>query len=287
MSVDRSASRIAVINKVLEEFPIGTRVRWGRRKKARNIKPEGVLVGALWSEGPHAAHAGRLELIIDWTSLTGVKHRGTHIEYNNYLFGIYKHFIEERYGPDSIPLGTNVGRDLQLLESKPCLNGMPHERWISFGDAVPSAVRRLREPILSSWLGRTLMPPSIPNVAGTDKKPSPIFMGTFGKTSLSFKFPPPPPSNVKDDPPTPKLSSLPPPPPPSPVAPTNWWSEDPKLMLPIGQYDGERLMSPLNLDDDALMLDDLLVMHDKDNLMMYPPSELMDNFLDDIGGFEF
>lgn len=133
-----------VIAVFLHRYPVGTRVRWGRRTKLRTstTKLDGVLVSVDWD--PKKGCIFNLK----WTKVSSnVECIGSHHEFLSAMFDCYCDIIVNTFN-DTAPRRTNysihASRDLQF-ETR-------DRGWQPLNAVMPSGVRRLRLEALHQWI---------------------------------------------------------------------------------------------------------------------------------------
>ena len=173
-----------VIDQYLKRYPVGTKVRWGRRKKAPDIKPDGVVMSMTWQEVK--ANGGGFELLIRWPVPqcgTNISHRyGTHIEYTKYMFDKYVTYIKPDHALKKKAKTTfHLSRDLHIQEKS--------GGWTQFGSSLPYAVRMLRWTETSQWLMMMMSinrPQSFSdNIAPFDPPPAVPLFQTYTRPPLT------------------------------------------------------------------------------------------------------
>jgi hypothetical protein len=168
-----------VIDKYLRRYPVGTKVRWGRRKKAPDIDPEGTIMSMSWKE--LKTNGGGFELYIRWPINKTTNKYGTHIEYTKYMFDKYMaHTKPENVSKNKAPTTFNLSRDLHIKERD--------MSWTRFGSSIPYAVRMLRWVETEEWLSmmsnnNRISPPCI---APFDPPPAIPLFETYTRPPISI-----------------------------------------------------------------------------------------------------
>lgn len=255
----------SIVQCLLQTFPLGSSVRWARRKKAPSIGPDASIIDITWESS--YKYDGGFQVVVQWQKYGQTIENviGTYRDYCNYMFKRYKQQIE--FGPP--PLRCHATKDIEFKNKD--------GEWIIAADAIPSFVRSRaqKQPITDEWIASHL------KKSPMLKPPSPtMFKYTFGSKTdqrsnlqkindiLSRTSLPPP------SPPT--MSPLKPLPPPSfSIPPELSLAEDFEHLPPLPTIatptPTDVLVSPLNFDfeDDWSTLEWDITPEDE-NEMIYP-----------------
>jgi len=240
---------IKIIGCLRKRFPVGTRVKWGRRKKAPGITPDAMMIDFAWDAS--GKRDGGFTAIMEWELDGGHKQTGTQHDYAKFMFERYKQAIIEASDAPSpvLPKRFHVMSDVMLFDLR-------RNHWVFFGDVIPSFIRRkLQEPMTTAWIiaqeeafesGKSPMLLQQPPTKSCGKY-------TFGKDSSPFNrinkilATPPPPAK--------RLRPLPAPtPPPSPMNLSKLCEPDDSV---LDQFIADKLLSPISYDDE--LIDDMLL----------------------------